>query len=127
AMSGTDELAPQLFGIVHDLARETDLTTSNSKNDLLVLLPDANASGARAFAGRLRSRVVERIKQEPEFWIKTFPDSALAARARGSAVAKSDSQALRRRATDQTPNAPESSSSQSGSKSLAAGTGGGSV
>src|SRR5262249_46632332 len=62
AMSGTDELAPQLFGIVHDLARETDLTTSNSKNDLLVLLPDANASGARAFAGRLRSRVVERIK-----------------------------------------------------------------
>src|SRR5262249_3106728 len=66
------DLAPQLFGIVHELARETDLTTSNAKNDLLVLLPEANASGARAFASRLRAKLLERIKQEPEFWIKTF-------------------------------------------------------
>src|SRR5262249_17538899 len=120
------DLAPQLFGIVHELARETDLTTSNAKNDLLVLLPEANASGARAFASRLRAKLLERIKQEPEFWIKTFPDSALAARAAGSSIPESDAQLLRRRATDHSSkSSAKPSSGESGFRPSAMTAGGG--
>jgi hypothetical protein len=81
------------------MARDSDLTTTNPRNDFLILLPDATAAGARAFAARMRATVIEQLKQEPTFWIRTFPESALAARAKGSAISQSEAQ-LRRRATD---------------------------
>lgn len=94
-------VALQLFEIVRELARDTDPTTTNSRNDLLILLPDASAAGARAFAGRLRGRVVERINQEPTFWIRSFPESALGTRATGAVITGAELNQLRR-ATDDT-------------------------
>jgi DNA-binding response OmpR family regulator len=67
-------LALRLFGIVRGLARDADLTSTNPRNDLVILLADAGASGARAFAGRLRARVIDELDQEPALWIRSFPD-----------------------------------------------------
>jgi len=67
-------LALRLFEIVRGLARDADLTSTNPRNDLVILLADAGASGARAFAGRLRARVIDELDQEPALWIRSFPD-----------------------------------------------------
>jgi CheY-like chemotaxis protein len=68
------QLALQLFEIVRQLARDTDLTSTNQRNDMVVLLADADTSGARAFAGRLQERIVEELKNEPALWMRSFPD-----------------------------------------------------
>ena len=68
------KLALRLFEIARGLARDADLTSTNPRNDLVILLADAGASGARAFAGRLRARVMEELDQEPALWIRSFPD-----------------------------------------------------
>jgi CheY-like chemotaxis protein len=67
-------LALKLFDIVRSLARDSDLTSTNPRNDLVILLADAGAAGARSFAGRLRARVIEELNQEPTLWMRTFPD-----------------------------------------------------
>lgn len=67
-------VALRLFDIVRSLARENDLMSTNPRNDLVVLLTDADASGAQAFAGRLRDRVQEELTEEPSLWIRSFPD-----------------------------------------------------
>lgn len=67
-------VALRLFDIVRSLARENDLMSTNPRNDLVVLLADADASGAQAFAGRLRDRVQEELTEEPSLWIRSFPD-----------------------------------------------------
>ena len=66
--------ALRLFEIVRGLARDADITSTNTRNDLVILLADAGASGARAFAGRLRARVIDELDQEPALWIRSFPD-----------------------------------------------------
>lgn len=67
-------VALRLFDIVRSLARENDLMSTNPRNDLVVLLTDADTSGAQAFAGRLRDRVQEELTEEPSLWIRSFPD-----------------------------------------------------
>lgn len=67
-------MALRLFEIVCGLVRDADLTSTNPRNDLVILLPDAGTSGARAFAGRLQDRVIEELKQEPKLWMRSFPD-----------------------------------------------------
>ena len=67
-------LALKLFEIVRALARDSDLTSTDPRNDLVILLADAGASGARAFANRLRSRVIDELNQEPVLWMRSFPD-----------------------------------------------------
>jgi CheY-like chemotaxis protein len=67
-------LALKLFEIVRALARDSDLTSTDPRNDLVILLADAGASGARAFASRLRSRVIDELNQEPVLWMRSFPD-----------------------------------------------------
>ena len=67
-------LALRLFEIVRGLARDSDLTSTNPRNDLVIMLADAGAAGARAFAGRLRARVIDELKQEPALWMRSFPD-----------------------------------------------------
>jgi DNA-binding response OmpR family regulator/KaiC/GvpD/RAD55 family RecA-like ATPase len=67
-------VALRLFDIVRSLARENDLMSTNPRNDLVVLLTDADTSGAQAFAGRLRVRVLEELMGEPSLWIRSFPD-----------------------------------------------------
>jgi CheY-like chemotaxis protein/KaiC/GvpD/RAD55 family RecA-like ATPase len=67
-------LALRLFEIVRGLARDSDFTSTNPCNDLVILLADAGASGARAFAGRLRARVMDELNREPTLWMRSFPD-----------------------------------------------------
>jgi len=110
----------KLSEIVRDLARDSDLTTINAQNDLLVLLPDANAAGARSFANRLRARVVDELRQEPTFWIRTFPESALAARANGSTINQAEAQLLHRRASDSPSDSPEGPREQSSKLAMGA-------
>ena len=66
--------ALKLLEIVAGLTRDVDLTSTNPRNDLVILLADAGADGARAFAGRLRARVAEELQQEAAVWMRSFPD-----------------------------------------------------
>jgi CheY-like chemotaxis protein/KaiC/GvpD/RAD55 family RecA-like ATPase len=66
--------ALKVFEIVRQLTRDSDLTSTNPRNDLVILLADAGASGARAFAGRLRARIADELKQEATLWMRSFPD-----------------------------------------------------
>jgi len=67
-------LALRLFEIVGRLARDSDLTSTNQRNDLVVLLSDADTAGAQSFAGRLQERVIEELKEDPALWMRSFPD-----------------------------------------------------
>jgi CheY-like chemotaxis protein/KaiC/GvpD/RAD55 family RecA-like ATPase len=67
-------LALRFFEIVRGLTRDSDLTSTNPCNDLVILLADAGASGARALADRLRARVIDDLNQEPALWMRSFPD-----------------------------------------------------
>jgi CheY-like chemotaxis protein/KaiC/GvpD/RAD55 family RecA-like ATPase len=64
----------RLLEIVRELARDGDLISTNSLNDMVILLDDAGSVGARAFVGRLRSRVLEDLHQEPAIWTRSFPE-----------------------------------------------------
>jgi DNA-binding response OmpR family regulator len=68
------EFALRLYEIVRGLIREGDLTSTNPRNDLVVLLANADTAGARAFAGRLRERVLEELGNEASLWMRSFPD-----------------------------------------------------
>lgn len=67
-------VALRLFDIVRSLARENDLMSTNPRNDLVILLADADSSGAHAFADRLRDRIAEDLMDEPTLWMRSFPD-----------------------------------------------------
>lgn len=69
------KIALQLFDLMRSTARDTDRISSNQKNDLVVLLPDADSHGGQAFAKRLRERVRTSLHQEPEIWLRSFPES----------------------------------------------------
>jgi CheY-like chemotaxis protein len=67
-------LALKLFEIVRGLARDSDITSTNPRDDLVIMLADAGAAGARAFSGRLRARAIDELNQEPALWMRSFPD-----------------------------------------------------
>lgn len=95
-------LALRLYDIVHGLARDADITSTNPRNDLVILLADAGSAGARAFAGRLRARVMEELNQDPTLWMRSFPD--LEESTEAAAVAATSASAggsLHRRSGDQ--------------------------
>src|SRR6185503_18421217 len=48
--------------------------STNPHNDIVALLADADAAGARAFVGRLREHVSRELNQEPSLWMRSFPD-----------------------------------------------------
>ncbi len=94
-------VALRLLEIVRELARDADLTSTNPRNDLVILLTDAGASGSRAFAGRLRARVVEELNQEPELWIRSFPDLEESTEASVRLATPAAGGTLNRRSSDQ--------------------------
>jgi CheY-like chemotaxis protein/KaiC/GvpD/RAD55 family RecA-like ATPase len=94
-------LAMRLFEIVRGLARDSDLTSTNPRNDLVILLADAGASGARAFAGRLRARVIDELNQEPALWMRSFPDLEESTEATTPVDAPAQDGTLSRRSGDQ--------------------------
>jgi hypothetical protein len=64
----------RLLEIVRELARDGDVISTNPLSDMVILLDDAGSAGARAFVGRLRSRVLEELHQEPAIWTRSFPE-----------------------------------------------------
>ena len=99
--------ALRLLEIVRELARDGDLISSNSLNDMVVLLDDAGSVGARSFVGRLRNRVLQELNQEPAIWMRSFPDIGEAARS--TAPRKGSESAVTRdpRSTDRTNQAQD--------------------
>jgi hypothetical protein len=89
----------RLREIVRHEVRDTDLTSTNPPGDVVVLLADAAATGARAFASRLREVVAQKMNQEPSLWTRSFPE-----REAGDAASSSDEHTngdpLGRRASD---------------------------
>jgi DNA-binding response OmpR family regulator/KaiC/GvpD/RAD55 family RecA-like ATPase len=96
--------ALKLFEIVRSLARDADLTSTNPRNDLVILLADAGASGARAFAGRLRAKVSDELSQEPVLWMRSFPDLEESAEASESVHQPQRASEFKRRSGDQPAN-----------------------
>lgn len=95
------QVALKLFELVRTLVRDTDLISTNPRNDLVVILSNADASGSRAFANRLRERAMEDIHQEPSIWMRSFPDLEGASEVTASAFKPANGNKRNRRASDQ--------------------------
>ena len=95
-------LALKLFDIISGLTRESDHTSKNPRNDLVILLTDASASGARSFASRLRARVIDELKQEPRLWMRSFPDLEESTETAAPMSTSAQGVTLNRRSGDQT-------------------------
>ncbi len=67
-------VAIRLYELVRSLVRDTDLVSTNPRNDLVILLADADTAGARAFISRMREQIVKEMNQEPTVWVRSFPD-----------------------------------------------------
>jgi DNA-binding response OmpR family regulator/KaiC/GvpD/RAD55 family RecA-like ATPase len=67
-------VAIRLYELVRSLVRETDLVSTNPRNDLVILLADADTAGARAFIARMREQIVKEMNREPTVWVRSFPD-----------------------------------------------------
>src|SRR5262249_22210363 len=64
-----------LAQIVPDLIRNCDVASMNQSGDLMILLTDADQTGARAFTARLQETVQGKFKTDPIIWVRTFPFS----------------------------------------------------
>jgi DNA-binding response OmpR family regulator/KaiC/GvpD/RAD55 family RecA-like ATPase len=93
--------ALRLYDLVRRLVRENDLLSTNPRNDIVILLTDANANGARAFISRLRERVVNDLHQEPGIWLRSFPDLEESAGAKDWTSRSTNGGSTSRRAADQ--------------------------
>jgi DNA-binding response OmpR family regulator/KaiC/GvpD/RAD55 family RecA-like ATPase len=104
-------IALRLYDLVRRLIRETDLLSTNPRNDIVILLTDANASGARAFVSRLRERIINDLHQEPGIWLRSFPDLEEATGAKDWTYRSSNGGGASRRSGDHRTT-PESSHEQ---------------
>ena len=93
-------IALRLYDLVRRLIRETDLLSTNPRNDIVILLTDANASGARAFVSRLRERIINELHQEPGIWLRSFPDLEEATGAKDWTYRSSNGGGASRRSSD---------------------------
>jgi CheY-like chemotaxis protein/KaiC/GvpD/RAD55 family RecA-like ATPase len=66
-------IARRLLSLASLVVRGGDIVSINGTNDLVVLLADANAAGARAFVKRLTERAKEKMDREPTVWLRSFP------------------------------------------------------
>jgi len=105
-------VAVRLFEIAGALVREADLVSTNSRNDLVILLANAGTAGAQAFAGRLRERVLEELNQEPALWMRSFPELEETTEATEPVARDAQGGMLNRRSSDK-PQGREQSPSQS--------------
>jgi DNA-binding response OmpR family regulator len=111
-------LALRLYDLVRRLIRETDLLSTNPRNDIVILLTDANASGARAFVSRLRERIINELHQEPGIWLRSFPDLEEATGAKDWTYRSSNGGGASRRVNDHSA-APEPEREQPASEAPA--------
>ncbi|MGA9770706.1 MAG: response regulator [Blastocatellia bacterium] len=92
--------ALSLYEVLRTLVRDSDLISTNLRNDLVILLTDANATGAEAFVSRLRERVLNEMNQEPSVWLRSFPDLEEATETATSAFKPTNGSRARRRVSD---------------------------
>ena len=104
--------AVRLFEIAGALVRESDRVSTNSRNDLVILLANAGTAGAQAFAGRLRERALEELNQEPALWMRSFPEFEETTEATESVAKDLQGEMLNRRSSDK-PHGDSDSSPQS--------------
>jgi len=100
-------LAQRLFEIVRGLARDSDLTSTNQRNDLVIMLADAGADGARAFLSRLRARAIDELNQEPALWMRSFPDLDQSTEAAPRVGSRRKDATVSRRSSDQRAHASD--------------------
>lgn len=93
--------ALRLFEMVSALARDTDLISTNSRNDLVILLVDADSLGARAFINRLRERALAEMNVEPSVWLRSFPELEEAKNAKAGSEKATNGNRRSRRASDE--------------------------
>jgi DNA-binding response OmpR family regulator len=105
-------VAVRLFEIAGALVRESDRVSTNSRNDLVILLANVGTAGAQAFAGRLRERALEELNQEPELWMRSFPELEETTEATESVAKDAQGGMLNRRSSDK-PHGRADSSPQS--------------
>ncbi|MEW6210771.1 MAG: response regulator [Acidobacteriota bacterium] len=87
----------QLFDLMRSTVRDTDLISTNSQNEFVVLLSEADANGGRAFVNRLRERVRTNFNEDPSIWMRSFPELT---ETRGPARSSPESGHFNRRASD---------------------------
>lgn len=92
--------ALRLYEVARALVRESDLISTNQRNDLVILLTDANSTGAHAFVSRLRERVLNEMSQEPSVWLRSFPDLEESTEATTSASKLNNGSRTKRRVSD---------------------------
>ena len=95
-----DKTYASLRGVVRGLVRDTDLASTNAPGDVVILLADARASGARAFATRLRETIAQKLNQEPSVWMRSFPGLEEASEETVLSASPTNGRRHRRRATD---------------------------
>jgi DNA-binding response OmpR family regulator/KaiC/GvpD/RAD55 family RecA-like ATPase len=66
-----------LTELVQDMIRTCDVASVNESGDLMILLSDADAMGAKAFTARLHETARNKFKTHPVIWARTFPSSDL--------------------------------------------------
>jgi DNA-binding response OmpR family regulator/KaiC/GvpD/RAD55 family RecA-like ATPase len=93
-------VAVRLFDVAGGLVREADRMSTNSRNDLVILLANAGTAGAQAFAGRLRERALEELNQEPALWMRSFPELEETTEATAPVVTHAQGGVLNRRSSD---------------------------
>ena len=89
-----------LRDVIRDLVRDTDLASTNSPGEVVILLADARANGARAFASRLRETVAQKLNQEPSVWIRSFPELEETRQAAAASAKPTNGRLHNRRASD---------------------------
>jgi len=103
-------IAVRLFDIAGALVRDADLVSTNSRNDLVILLANAGTAGAQAFAGRLRERALEELNEEPALWMRSFPELEETTEATEPVVRDAQAGILNRRSSDNPQGRAESPS-----------------
>jgi hypothetical protein len=98
--AGGGRVALKMFELSRALIRDTDLISTNPRNDLVIMLADADAFGARAFISRLRGRLAAELNEEPSVWLRSFPELEEASGARASEIAPANGGKRQRRAGD---------------------------
>jgi CheY-like chemotaxis protein/KaiC/GvpD/RAD55 family RecA-like ATPase len=96
----SDKAQSRLRDVVRGVVRDTDLASTSMPGDVVILLVDARASGARAFAIRLRETVAQKLNQEPSVWMRSFPGLEEASQATVLSASQTNGARYRRRATD---------------------------
>ena len=90
----------RLREVIRDVVRDTDLASANAPGEVVILLADARASGARAFANRLREIVAQKMNQEPSVWMRSFPELEETREAATVSSKPTNGNVYRRRASD---------------------------